>query len=56
MAIDAGYGECRASRNAFDRSLTEEEFDSIRAEVEKDMLDKGHLVKYLADEKEVCDG
>jgi hypothetical protein len=54
MAKDAGHGSWRSALNKFDSTLTEEEYDDIRDEVEQDMLAKGHLVKYLVDEEEVC--
>ena len=54
MAKDAGHGSWRSALNKFDSTLTEEEYDAIRDEVEQDMLAKGHLVKYLVDEEEVC--
>lgn len=55
MAKDAGYGSSRYALNKFDRTLSEEEYDSIRDKVEHDMLAEGILVKHLVDEEEVCD-
>ena len=56
MAKDAGYGPWRSALNKFDSTLTEEEYDGIRDEVEQDMLAKGRLVKHVVDEEEVCNG
>ena len=53
MGKDAGYGACQSGLNMFARSLTDEECDSIKDEVEQDMLAKGHLVKHLAVEDPV---
>ena len=53
MAMDAGYAPGRSGLNAFDRSLTNEEYVSIKCKVEQDMLAKGHLVKYLVVENPV---
>lgn len=53
MAKDAGHGSSRSALNKFDRTLTEGEYESIRNEVEQDMLAEGFLVRLLVVEDPV---
>ena len=53
MAKDAGHGSSRSALNKFDRTLTEGEYESIRNEVEQDMLAEGFLVRLLVVENPV---
>lgn len=53
MAKDAGHGSSRSALNKFDKTLTEGEYESIRNEVEQDMLAEGFLVRLLVVEDPV---
>ena len=53
MAKDTGHGSSRSALNKFDRTLTEGEYESIRNEVEQDMLAEGFLVRLLVVEDPV---
>lgn len=53
MAKDAGHGSSRSALNKFDKTLTEGEYESIRNEVEQDMLAEGFLVRLLVVENPV---
>ena len=55
MAYEEGYDQgFKAISDYIRDNMSNEEYDNMQLEVEQDMLAKGHLVKHVVDEKEVC--